>query len=106
MKKWITNGTFSDYFTTAVRTGGSGMGGISMLLIPRSAGLSTKKVQLRTRGKQVAHLCERCQSKPSFLLLVDQDSVQWKRWYSLHYLRQSQGTCWQFAWQREPGALK
>ncbi len=37
-KKWITNGMFSDYFTTAVRTGKSGMGGISMLLIERSQG--------------------------------------------------------------------
>ncbi|KAJ1564354.1 hypothetical protein HK096_008389 [Nowakowskiella sp. JEL0078] len=44
VKKWITNGTFSDYFTTAVRTG-SGMGGISMLLIERSEGLSTKPIK-------------------------------------------------------------
>jgi len=38
-KKWITNGTFCDYFVTAVRTGGKGIGGISMLLIERSEGL-------------------------------------------------------------------
>ncbi|KAH6596573.1 hypothetical protein BASA61_003442, partial [Batrachochytrium salamandrivorans] len=31
-KKWITNGLFSDYFSTAVRTG-DGPGGISMLLM-------------------------------------------------------------------------
>jgi alkylation response protein AidB-like acyl-CoA dehydrogenase len=35
MKKWITNGIFCDYFTTAVRTGGKGMGGISLLLLSK-----------------------------------------------------------------------
>lgn len=35
LKKWITGGLFADYFTTAVRTGGDGVGGISLLLIPR-----------------------------------------------------------------------
>ncbi|PSN68648.1 acyl-CoA dehydrogenase-like protein [Corynespora cassiicola Philippines] len=43
-KKWITNGMFSDYFMTAVRTGGAGAEGISMLLIPRSEGLRTRPV--------------------------------------------------------------
>lgn len=33
-KKWITNGTWADYCTAAVRTGGSGKGGISLLVIP------------------------------------------------------------------------
>ncbi len=37
-KKWITNGTYADYFVTAVRTGGPGTKGISMLLIERSEG--------------------------------------------------------------------
>ena len=37
-KKWITNGIFCDYFVTAVRTGGKGIPGISMLLIERSEG--------------------------------------------------------------------
>ncbi|KAI9099326.1 acyl-CoA dehydrogenase/oxidase [Phlyctochytrium arcticum] len=45
VKKWITNGTTSDYFTTAVRTGGKGMGGISMLLIPRIEGVETKSIK-------------------------------------------------------------
>ncbi len=35
-KKWITNGIWSDYFTVAVRTGGKGAKGISMLLIERT----------------------------------------------------------------------
>ena len=44
-KKWITNGIWSEYFTTAVRTGGPGMEGISVLLIERShGGVSTRKM--------------------------------------------------------------
>ncbi|EEQ87997.2 acyl-CoA dehydrogenase [Blastomyces dermatitidis ER-3] len=44
-KKWITNGIWADYFTTAVRTGEPGMNGISVLLIERSAGgVSTRKM--------------------------------------------------------------
>lgn len=44
-KKWITNGHDSDYFVTLVRTGGDGMGGLSLLLIERSEGLETKKIK-------------------------------------------------------------
>jgi acyl-CoA dehydrogenase len=36
LKKFITAGMYADYFTTAVRTGGDGMGGISLLLIERT----------------------------------------------------------------------
>lgn len=43
-KKWITNGIFSDYFVTAVRTGKQGMGGISMLFIERNDDVSTRKI--------------------------------------------------------------
>ncbi|QDZ24412.1 acyl-CoA dehydrogenase [Chloropicon primus] len=35
-KKWITNGIMSDFFTVAVRTGGPGPQGISMVLIEKS----------------------------------------------------------------------
>ena len=45
VKKWITNGTFSEYFTTAVRTGGKGITGISVLLIPRGEGVETKSIK-------------------------------------------------------------
>lgn len=63
VKKWITNGMFADYFTTAVRyssltlvdfimliafdarTGDKGMGGVSMLLIERGEGLETKSIK-------------------------------------------------------------
>ncbi|OZJ03889.1 hypothetical protein BZG36_03959 [Bifiguratus adelaidae] len=40
-KKWITNGVFCDYFSTAVRT----PKGITMLLIERSEGLETKPIK-------------------------------------------------------------
>ncbi|KAJ3416853.1 hypothetical protein HDV05_008438 [Chytridiales sp. JEL 0842] len=52
VKKWITNGTFCDYFSTAVRTGKKGMGGVSMLLIERSEGVSTKII--KTSGSSSA----------------------------------------------------
>lgn len=45
VKKWITNGMFADFFSVAVRTGGPGMGGISMLLIERTFdGVSTRHI--------------------------------------------------------------
>ncbi|PVH95515.1 acyl-CoA dehydrogenase-like protein [Periconia macrospinosa] len=47
-KKWITNGFQSDYFMTTVRTGGPGVNGISMLLIPRSEGLKTRPLPVIT----------------------------------------------------------
>lgn len=44
-KKWITNGVFADYFTVAVRTGGEGMGGISLLLVERTMpGVKTRQM--------------------------------------------------------------
>ncbi|KAF7926639.1 uncharacterized protein EAE97_010148 [Botrytis byssoidea] len=36
-KKWITNAIWADYVTTAVRTGGPGATGISLLIIPLNA---------------------------------------------------------------------
>ncbi|ORZ40013.1 acyl-CoA dehydrogenase/oxidase [Catenaria anguillulae PL171] len=45
-KKWITNGAFADYFSVACRTGGEGMGGISMLLVERTMpGVTTRQMQ-------------------------------------------------------------
>jgi alkylation response protein AidB-like acyl-CoA dehydrogenase len=40
-KKWITNGTFCDYFVTAVKT----KKGFSVLLIERQEGLETKQIK-------------------------------------------------------------
>jgi len=44
IKKWITNGTFADYFVTAVRTG-EGKKGLSMLFISRDMGVETKAIK-------------------------------------------------------------
>jgi citronellyl-CoA dehydrogenase len=37
VKTFITNGTIADFVTTAVRTGGPGAGGISLLIVPTDA---------------------------------------------------------------------
>lgn len=44
--KWITNGIYSDVFVTAVRTGGPGMGGISLVIVERQhGGVKTRKME-------------------------------------------------------------
>jgi len=43
-KKWITNAVFADYFTTLVRTGGPGAGGLSMLLIEKDDSVVVRKI--------------------------------------------------------------
>ncbi|EWC43682.1 hypothetical protein DRE_01569 [Drechslerella stenobrocha 248] len=50
-KKWITNGIWADYCTAAVRTGGPGHGGISLLVIP----LASKGVTRRRMENQGVH---------------------------------------------------
>lgn len=42
-KKWITNGIWADYCTAAVRTGGPGRGGVSLLVIPLKVQGVTRK---------------------------------------------------------------
>eukprot|EP01127_Copromyxa_protea_P002845 TRINITY_DN12779_c0_g1_i1.p1 TRINITY_DN12779_c0_g1~~TRINITY_DN12779_c0_g1_i1.p1 ORF type:complete len:541 (+),score=167.05 TRINITY_DN12779_c0_g1_i1:146-1624(+) len=44
-KKWITNGIYSDFFTTVVRTGGDGRNGISVLVIERGPGVTTRQME-------------------------------------------------------------
>jgi len=47
-KKWITGGMRADYFTLAVRTGGPGHGGISLLLVDAaSPGLTRQKMPMQ-----------------------------------------------------------
>jgi len=47
-KKWITNGTYSHYFVTAIRTGSAGHGGLSVFLIEKDfPGFSVRKVNIR-----------------------------------------------------------
>ncbi|KAH8667618.1 acyl-CoA dehydrogenase/oxidase [Tricladium varicosporioides] len=44
-KKWITNGIWADYVTAAVRTGGPGAAGISLLIIPlKVSGVTTRQM--------------------------------------------------------------
>lgn len=45
VKKWITSGLDSDYFITGVRTGGEGMGGLTMMLVERGEGVETKHIK-------------------------------------------------------------
>lgn len=47
-KKWITNGIWSDYASMCVRTGGSGPGGLSVLLVPLKGtkGVSTRRMHV------------------------------------------------------------
>lgn len=43
-KKWITSGKLADFYTTAVRTGGDGGGGVSILLIERGPGVNPQQM--------------------------------------------------------------
>lgn len=46
MKKWITGGHMADYFTVAVRTGGEGAEGISVVLVERERpGITVRKME-------------------------------------------------------------
>lgn len=48
IKKFITNGLWADYFSVAVRTGGKGGQGVSMLLIERNTpGVSTSAIKVQ-----------------------------------------------------------
>jgi citronellyl-CoA dehydrogenase len=57
-KLYITNGTIADYITTAVRTGGPGHRGISLLVVPGdSNGLTRRRIQkLGTHASDTAEL--------------------------------------------------
>jgi alkylation response protein AidB-like acyl-CoA dehydrogenase len=48
-KKWITNGLWADYCTTAVRTGGKSHGGISLLVVPLSA-KGVRRTRIENQG--------------------------------------------------------
>ncbi|KAI8609748.1 putative acyl-CoA dehydrogenase [Chytriomyces sp. MP71] len=70
-KKWITTGNWADYFVVAARTGGKGMGGISLLLVDRSTpGFTTRPVACQgCRGSGTAYLMfEDCRVPTSNLI--------------------------------------
>ncbi|KAM0308368.1 hypothetical protein ACHAO8_010058 [Botrytis cinerea] len=47
-KKWITNGLWSDYATMAVRTGGAGPAGLSLLIVPllQHPGVTMRRIKV------------------------------------------------------------
>lgn len=48
MKKFITSGSYADYFTTAVRTGGKAHGGVSLLFIEKNTpGVKVRKMKMQ-----------------------------------------------------------
>ncbi|KAJ3293821.1 hypothetical protein HDU79_011850 [Rhizoclosmatium sp. JEL0117] len=57
-KKWITTGNWAEYFVIAARTGGKGMGGISLILVDRTTpGFSSRPVPCQgCRGSGTAYL--------------------------------------------------
>lgn len=50
-KKWITNGIWSDYATMAVRTGGEGPRGLSLLLVPLKGHKGVDMRRLKVSGQ-------------------------------------------------------
>ncbi|RDW68816.1 acyl-CoA dehydrogenase family protein [Aspergillus mulundensis] len=50
-KKWITNGIWSDYSTMAVRTGGPGAGGLSLLVVPLKGYPGVTMQRLKVAGQ-------------------------------------------------------
>jgi citronellyl-CoA dehydrogenase len=57
-KTFITNGTIADFMTTAVRTGGHGRGGISLLVIPTDAPGFIKGKRLHKLGVHASDTAE------------------------------------------------
>ncbi|ETN44483.1 uncharacterized protein HMPREF1541_10153 [Cyphellophora europaea CBS 101466] len=51
-KKWITNGIWSDYATMAVRTGGVGPAGISVMVVPLKGHPGVTMRRLKVMGQQ------------------------------------------------------
>ena len=50
-KKWITNGIWSDYAAMAVRTGGPGPGGLSMIVCPLKGHTGVEMRRLKVSGQ-------------------------------------------------------
>jgi alkylation response protein AidB-like acyl-CoA dehydrogenase len=46
MKKWITNGLWAEYCVAAIRTGGPGHDGVSLLIVPLQAqGVTRRRME-------------------------------------------------------------
>lgn len=71
VKKWITNGIWADYCTAAVRTGGNGHGGISLLVVPLkdTDGVTTRRMEnsgVHASGMSIVHAAFECWSAITF----------------------------------------
>jgi acyl-CoA dehydrogenase len=51
IKKWVTNGIWTDYSTMAVRTGGPGAGGLSLLVVPLKNYPGVTMQRLKVQGQ-------------------------------------------------------
>lgn len=89
-KKWITNGIWADYCTTAVRTGGEGHGGISLLVVPMKVkGVTTRRMYntgVNASGKYWQ--CHLPNSRHLGALSNDSSSR-----LDFHLIRRRRGTC-------------
>ena len=93
-KKWITNGVFCDFFTVAVRTGGEGAGGISLLLLERGMpGLATKQMKVRC--------CIAASIVPAAHGSCAAVHGRVAVWHHLYYNGGRQGACGEPHWRRE-----
>ncbi|MGD9968059.1 MAG: acyl-CoA dehydrogenase family protein [Hyphomonadaceae bacterium] len=78
-KLYITNGTIADYITTAVRTGGPGHAGISVIVVPGdSPGLTRRRIQkLGTHASDTAELFfENCRVPAQNLVGTENDGFK------------------------------
>lgn len=78
-KLYITNGTIADYITTAVRTGGPGHRGISVIVVPGdSKGLKRRRIQkLGTHSSDTAELFfEDCRVSAKNLVGTENDGFR------------------------------
>lgn len=78
-KLYITNGTIADYITTAVRTGGPGHRGISVIVVPGdSKGLKRRRIQkLGTHASDTAELFfEDCRVPAENLIGTENDGFR------------------------------
>jgi alkylation response protein AidB-like acyl-CoA dehydrogenase len=73
-KKWITNGIWCDFCTTAVRTGGPGRDGISLLVIPLNSP-GVKRRLMENSGVHASGMSSNIYNSYRFIILTLYDVV-------------------------------